>query len=100
MTSRPKGLIGLIEYLFQQVITFFPEANLQRTLRLSVLGSEKFGDGSPIGKFSARCKRRNFGFQYPGTEDSDQLSAEPMERDTGLRIIRSIFPNKLSAIRD
>ena len=40
-----QGLIGLIEYLCQQVATSFPEAGLQRTPRLSVLGPEQFGDG-------------------------------------------------------
>ena len=46
-----QGLIGLIGYSYQQVATSFPEADLQRTLRLSVLGPEQFGDGSPTGKF-------------------------------------------------
>ena len=40
-----QGLIGLIGYSYQQVATFFLEADLQRTLRLSVLGLEQFGDG-------------------------------------------------------
>ena len=40
-----RGLIGLIEYSYQQVATFFLEADLQRTPRLSVLGPEQFGDG-------------------------------------------------------
>ena len=35
-----QGLIGLIGYLYQQVATSFPEAGLQRTPRLSVLGLE------------------------------------------------------------
>ena len=39
-----QGLIGLIGYSYKQVATFFPEAGLQRTPRLSVLGPEKFGD--------------------------------------------------------
>ena len=39
------GLIGLIGYSYQQVATSFPEAGLQRTPRLSVIGPEKFGDG-------------------------------------------------------
>ena len=39
-----QGLIGLIEYSCQQVATSFPEAGLQRTPRLNVLGPEKFGD--------------------------------------------------------
>ena len=46
-----QGLIGLIEYSCQQVVTSFPEAGLQRTPRLSMLGPEKFGDGWPTGKF-------------------------------------------------
>ena len=40
-----QGLIGLIGYSYQQVAISFPEAGLQRTPRLSVLGPEKFGDG-------------------------------------------------------
>ena len=40
-----QGLIGLIGYSYQQVATSFPEAGLQRTPRLSMLGPEKFGDG-------------------------------------------------------
>ena len=40
-----QGLIGLIGYPYQQVATSFPEAGLQRTPRLSVLGPEKFEDG-------------------------------------------------------
>ena len=46
-----QGLIGLIGYSYQQVATSFPEAGLQRTPRLSVLGPEKFGDGWLTGKF-------------------------------------------------
>ena len=46
-----QGLIGLIGYSYQQVAISFPEAGLQRTPRLSVLGPEKFGDGWPTGKF-------------------------------------------------
>ena len=38
-----QSLIGLIEYSCQQVATSFPEAGLQRTPTLSVLGPEKFG---------------------------------------------------------
>ena len=45
-----QGLIGLIGYSYQQVTTSFPEAGLQRTLMLSVLGPEQFGDGWPTGK--------------------------------------------------
>ena len=45
VTPQPKGLIGLIEYSYQQVATSFPKAGLQRTPRLSVLGPKKFGDG-------------------------------------------------------
>ena len=40
-----QGLIGLIGYLYQQAATSFPEADLQRTPRLSVLSPEQFGDG-------------------------------------------------------
>jgi hypothetical protein len=40
-----QGLIGLIEYSYHQGIPSFPEAHLQRTLRLSVLGPEQFQDG-------------------------------------------------------
>jgi len=40
-----QGFIGLIGYSYQQVATSFPEAGLQKTPRLSVLGPEKFGDG-------------------------------------------------------
>jgi hypothetical protein len=43
VTSLP-GLIGLIAYLYHQVATSFPEAHLQRTLGLSVLGPEQFQD--------------------------------------------------------
>jgi hypothetical protein len=35
-----QGLIGLIEYSYQQLATSFPEAHLKRTLGLSVLGPE------------------------------------------------------------
>jgi hypothetical protein len=41
----PPGLIGLIAYLYHQVATSFPEAQLQRTPGLSVLGLEQFQDG-------------------------------------------------------
>jgi hypothetical protein len=40
-----EGLIGLIEYSYHQGIPYFPEAHLQRTSGLSVLGSEQFQDG-------------------------------------------------------
>ena len=40
-----QGLIGLIGYSYQQIVTSFSEAGLQRTQRLSVLGPEQFGDG-------------------------------------------------------
>ena len=45
MTPQPKGLIELIEYSYQQVATSFPEADLERTPKLSVLGLEQFWDG-------------------------------------------------------
>ena len=35
-----QGLTGLIEYSYQQVATSFPEAHLEGTPRLSVLGPE------------------------------------------------------------
>jgi hypothetical protein len=38
-------LIVLIEYSYHQGIPSFPEAQLKRTLRLSVLDLEKFQDG-------------------------------------------------------
>ena len=37
--------IGLIEYSYQQVATSFPEADLERTPKLSMLGPEQFRDG-------------------------------------------------------
>jgi hypothetical protein len=40
-----QGLIGLIEYLYHQGIPSFLEAQLQRTLGLSVLGPEQSQDG-------------------------------------------------------
>jgi len=40
-----QGLIGLIGDSYQQVATSFLEAHLPRTLKLSVLGLEKFRDG-------------------------------------------------------
>jgi hypothetical protein len=50
-----QGLIGLIEYSYHQGISSFPEAHLQRTLGLSVLGPEQFQDGWPTEKFSRMC---------------------------------------------
>jgi hypothetical protein len=38
-------LIELIEYSYHQGIPSFPEAQLKRTLRLSVLGLEQFQNG-------------------------------------------------------
>ena len=40
-----QGLTGLIEYSYQQVATSFPEAHLEGTPRLSVLGPEHSKDG-------------------------------------------------------
>jgi len=40
-----QGLIGLIGYSYQQVATSFSQGHLQRTLKLNVLGLEKFKDG-------------------------------------------------------
>ena len=45
VTPQPKGLIELIEYSCQQVATSFPEPDLERTPKLSVLGLEQFRDG-------------------------------------------------------
>ena len=39
------SLIRLIGYLYQQVATFFSEADLRSTLRLGVLGLEQSEDG-------------------------------------------------------
>jgi hypothetical protein len=39
-----QGLIELIEYSYHQGIPSFPEAHLQRTPGLSVLGPEQFQD--------------------------------------------------------
>jgi hypothetical protein len=40
-----QGLIGLIEYSYNQCIPSFLEAHLQGTLRLSVFDLEQFQDG-------------------------------------------------------
>ena len=40
VTPEPKGLTGLIEYSYQQIVTSFPEADLERTPKLSVLDLE------------------------------------------------------------
>jgi hypothetical protein len=40
-----QGLIGLIEYPYQQGASYFSEAYLERTSNLSVLGLEQFGVG-------------------------------------------------------
>jgi hypothetical protein len=40
-----QGLIRLIEYSYHQDISSFPEAHVQRTLGLSVLGLEQLQDG-------------------------------------------------------
>jgi len=42
--TSAQGLIGLIGYSYQQV-AIFSEADLQKTLRLSMLGLEESGDG-------------------------------------------------------
>jgi hypothetical protein len=39
-----QGLIGLVEYLYHQCIPSFPEDQLKRTMRLSVLDPEQFQD--------------------------------------------------------
>jgi hypothetical protein len=40
-----QGLIELIEYPYQQGASYFLEAYLKRTSKLSVLGLEQFGMG-------------------------------------------------------
>jgi hypothetical protein len=40
-----QALIGLIKYSYHQGIPSFPEAHLQRTPGLSVLGPDEFQDG-------------------------------------------------------
>ena len=40
-----QGLIGMIEYSYQQVATSFPDAHSQRTPRLSVLGPDNLRMG-------------------------------------------------------
>jgi hypothetical protein len=47
-----QGLIEEIEYSYQQGASYFLEAYLQRTSRLSVLGLEQSWDGWPTKKFS------------------------------------------------
>jgi hypothetical protein len=42
VTSWLKSLIGLIEYSYHKSIPSFPEAQLQRTLGLNMLGLEQF----------------------------------------------------------
>jgi hypothetical protein len=42
---QTQDLIGLIEYSYHQGIYSFPEAQLQRTSGLNVLGLEQFQDG-------------------------------------------------------
>jgi hypothetical protein len=46
-----QGLIELIEYSYHQGIPSFPEAHLQRTLWLSMLGPKQFQDGDRLGSF-------------------------------------------------
>jgi hypothetical protein len=46
-----QGLIELIEYLYQQGVSSFSEAYLERTFKLSVLGLEQFGMGDRSGTF-------------------------------------------------
>jgi hypothetical protein len=50
-----QGLIWLIEYSYHQCIPSFPEAHLQRTPCLSVLGLKQHQDGWTTGKFSRVC---------------------------------------------
>jgi hypothetical protein len=44
-------LIELIEYPYQQGVSSFSEAYLERTSKLSVLGLEQFGMGDQPGSF-------------------------------------------------
>ena len=37
-----------------------------------------------------------FGFEYQGTKDVDWLSAEPIDREAGIRVIHRMFPDQLS----
>jgi hypothetical protein len=46
-----QGLIELIVYSYQQGVSSFSEACLERPSKFSVLGLEQFGMGDPIGKF-------------------------------------------------
>jgi hypothetical protein len=50
--SYLKALIGLIEYLYHKIIHSFPEAQLKRTPRLSVLDLKQFQGGWPTRKSS------------------------------------------------
>ena len=45
VTPPAQGLIGSIGDSYQQIVTSFSEASLERTPRLSVLDLEQFGDG-------------------------------------------------------
>jgi hypothetical protein len=47
-----QGLIWLIKYLYHQGIPSFLEAQLKRTLGLSMFSLEQFQDGWPTGKSS------------------------------------------------
>jgi hypothetical protein len=46
-----QGLIELIEYSYQQGVSSFSEAYLERTSKLSVLGLGQFGMGDRLGSF-------------------------------------------------
>ena len=68
MTPQPKGLIELIEYSYQQVATFFPEAGLQGTPRLSVLLCE-----------DSLCPRKQPDVSGPGLGEAGRyrMASEP-----------------------
>ncbi|KAG2565019.1 hypothetical protein PVAP13_7NG007747 [Panicum virgatum] len=77
--DQVEELLGLIFYLREMKVT-----------AASVVFNWKQRQIQPLEK------RKNFGFQYEGTEDSSRFSTEPVERVQGLRIIRSIFPDQLN----
>jgi hypothetical protein len=56
-----QGLIELIEYSYQQAVSSFLEAYLERTSRLSVLGLEQFGMGDRLRSFlGCACVRTKY----------------------------------------
>jgi hypothetical protein len=50
-----QDLIELIEYSYQQGVSYFSKGYLKRTSGLSVLGLEQSWDGWPTEKFSWVC---------------------------------------------